>query len=104
MNARYAQEQRRRALLKGHPEATWRAFKRVRERLHEMNPIIDRRRLMDAIDTNRSGTVDAKELMVGLTHLGIRLPSSDIKDLFRCLDADGSGAVDADEICLLLDL
>jgi Ca2+-binding EF-hand superfamily protein len=104
VNARYQQEQKRRALLKGHPEATWRATTRGRARRHESTPVVARRRRMDARAVDRSGLVDHRELMNGLTQLGIRLPSSDIKDLFRCLDADGSGSVDADEICLLLDV
>lgn len=54
VNARHALEQRRRQMLKGQPEVTWRAFKRVTSRLNELMPPLTERRLMDAVDLDRS--------------------------------------------------
>jgi len=104
INARYAQEQERRALLKGHPGETFRAFRKLRKRLHEMNPSIDKRRLMNAIDIDRNGEIDRHEFANGLRYFGINMLDSDIRDLFKALDQDGNGNVDAREICLLLEL
>jgi hypothetical protein len=55
VNARHALELRRRQLLQGQPEPTWRAFKRVTARLREMVPPLSQRRLMEAVDQDRSG-------------------------------------------------
>lgn len=55
VNARHALEQQRRQMLQGQPEVTWRAFKRVTARLNELMPPLTQRRLMDAVDLDRSG-------------------------------------------------
>ena len=42
----------------------------VRERLQEMQPPVDRVQLMRAIDLNRNGTIDRRELGNGFKQLG----------------------------------
>jgi len=91
-------------MLAGRPEGTWRAFKRLTNRLAEMQPPMDQRRLMRAFDGDRNGLIDRRELSNGLMQLGIHVPEGDVSDLYLCLDANRDGKVNADELCILLDV
>jgi Ca2+-binding EF-hand superfamily protein len=103
-NERYIQEQKRRELLRNNPSATYKAFRNLRQRLNEQFPIVDRSRLMRAMDLNRNGEIDRREFTQGLKNLGIHIPESEATALYKCLDSDRSGSVDMEEICILLDV
>jgi len=103
-NERYIQEQQRRAMLRNNPSATYKAFRKLRDRLSQQFPIVDRNRLMRAMDLNRNGDIDRQEFTQGLKNLGIHVPESEATALFKCLDTDRSGTVDVEEICILLDV
>lgn len=103
-NARYVLDKQRRAILKDKAAPVWRAFNKISKRLHELVPVVDKVRLMNAIDFNHNGFIDKNELRKGLRYLGLELNDDDARELFVCLDADGSGYIDSEEICILLEV
>jgi Ca2+-binding EF-hand superfamily protein len=61
-------------------------------------------KLFNAFDTNQSGDLDFKELMVGLNFATSETPEEIITFNFRALDADNNGYLDEAEILYAMDL
>ncbi|CAN6483769.1 unnamed protein product [Victoria cruziana] len=55
------------------------------------------REAFDLFDTDRSGTIDAKELNVAMRALGFEMNDEQIRQMIADVDRDGSGAIDFDE-------
>lgn len=54
-------------------------------------------------DTDKSRTLDQKELTGVLQHAGLRLPDKDVAKLISLLDQNGDGQVSAPELCSVLE-
>ncbi|WOK97676.1 caltractin [Canna indica] len=58
--------------------------------------------VFDLFDTDRSGTLDAKELTVAMRALGFEMSDEDISRLMIEIDKDQSGAIDFDEFLYMM--
>ncbi|GMH11393.1 hypothetical protein Nepgr_013234 [Nepenthes gracilis] len=58
--------------------------------------------IFDLFDTDRSGSIDAKELNVAMRSLGFEMTEEQINRMIADADRDGSGAIDFDEFCYML--
>lgn len=51
----------------------------------------------DGLDINRSGAIDAEELMVPLISLGLVKSTHEVERLLKLVDRDASGAIEFSE-------
>jgi Ca2+-binding EF-hand superfamily protein len=64
---------------------------------HDLPPLLIDFRTFRVIDNNGSRSLDRQELADGLRDFGVSMSRSQIDELFRCLDKDGSGTISFDE-------
>ena len=63
----------------------------------------DARRVFGALDRDGGGSLDRRELAVGLFGLGVWLAPTELATLLEMLDEDGGGDIDLDEFCAFWD-
>ncbi|KAG1330716.1 Caltractin [Cocos nucifera] len=56
----------------------------------------------ELFDTDRSGSIDAKELTVAMRALGFEMTEKQVNQMIANVDKDGSGAIDFDEFVSMI--
>ena len=62
----------------------------------ERSPFVER--LFGMFDTDRSGTIDLREFVIGLTNVGNDARDNKVEFAFKVFDTDGNGTIDVDEL------
>ncbi len=79
-------------------DGTWaRQYKMRRIKMKMMDKFPDPKSMFDAIDRDGGGSLDRKELAMGLFALGIWLAPTELQSLLETLDQDGGGDIDLAE-------
>lgn len=76
--------------------------KATKQRQLSEEEIADLREAFAIFDTNRDGTIEAKELKEVMRSLGQSPSSSEIRDMIKSVDGDNNGAIDFDEFLILM--
>jgi len=80
------------------PNSAWvRPYRSRRIKLKMCEKHQDAKSMFQALDRDGGGSLDRKELAVGLFSLGIWLHPAEIAALLEVLDEDGGGEIDVDE-------
>ncbi|XP_015754609.1 PREDICTED: caltractin-like [Acropora digitifera] len=85
-----AELQNKRRFMKG--KVTSRAYEQLTPQ-----EIRDLRLVFDVFDTDRSGSIDARELRKAMKALGFKISKESIEEMIADLDADKSGSIEFDE-------
>jgi calmodulin len=74
-----------------------RPYKIRRIKMKMAEKFSDPRKMFDAMDRDGGGSLDRKELAMGLFALGVWLAPTELQALLATLDQDGGGDIDPEE-------